>query len=134
MAASLLPGIDWDPSNTTTREAATLFHRKGASPRIMRMLISSKIGTTDGSPSPSLLLHAAKSCAPQDPRDRASAEYADLFAIRACSDLERLPWFGRMTDYPLPAYLKEIIDEATGEPDPEALNRRIEELKPHVNV
>jgi hypothetical protein len=134
VAAGLLPEVEWDHKNQTIHEAAMTFHRKGASPRVMRTLIASKIGTTDTRPSPSLLLHAAKSCAPQDPRDRASAEYADLFAIRACSDMEMLPWFGSMRDYPLPDFLKGIIDVSSGEPDPEALNRRIEELKPNVNV
>lgn len=134
VAASLMREAVWDPKDSTIREAATLFHRKGASPRTMRTLIASKISTTNEGAKPALLLRAAKACAPQDPRDRASAEYADLFAIRACSDLEMLPWHGRLTEFPLPTYLKGIIDEQTGEPDPEALNRRIEELKPHVNV
>lgn len=134
VAASLLPDAEWNPNDATIRDAATVFHRKGASPRTMRTLIASKISTTNEGAKPTLLLRAAKACAPQDPRDRASAEYADLFAIRACSDLEMLPWHGRLTEFPLPAYLKGIIDEQTGEPDTEALNRRIEELKPHVNV
>ena len=134
VAASLMPEGDWDPGNSVIREASMTFHRKGASPRTMRTLISSKISTTDGGLNQALLLRAANACAPQDPRDRASAEFADLFAIRACSDLEMLPWHGRLTEFPLPAYLKEIIDESTGEPDPEALNRRIEELKPNVSV
>jgi hypothetical protein len=134
VAGSLLPEIGWDPDDKTVYEAATTFHRKGASPRVMRTLISSKIGTTEGISGSALLLHAANSCAPQDPRDRASAEYADLFAIRACSDLEMLPWYGRMTEYPLPVYLKGIVSEDSGEIDPDALNRRVEELKPHVNV
>lgn len=134
VAASLMPGADWDPKDPTIRDAATAFHRKGASPRTMRTLISSKLSTTGERENSALLLRAAKACAPQDPRDRASAEYADLFAIRACSDLEMLPWHGRLTEFPLPAYLKGIIDEVTGEPDPEALNRRIDELKPHANV
>jgi hypothetical protein len=134
IAEGLFPNVDWDFEDQTIRDAARLFHQKGASPRVMRTLISSKISTTDEGATPSLLLRAAKACAPQDPRDRASAEYADLFAIRACSDLEMLPWFGRMTEYPLPTYLQGIIDENSGEPDPEALNRRLEELRPHVNV
>jgi hypothetical protein len=134
VAASLLPEVDWNPRDATIREAAMIFHRKGASPRVMRTLISSKIGTSGESGGVTLILRAAKACAPQDPRDRASAEYADLFAIRACSDMEMLPWHGRMTDYPLPDYLKSVIDQNTGEPDPEQLNQRIEELKPHVNV
>ena len=134
VAASLLPQIDWDAANGEILDAAMLFHQKGASPRIMRSLISSKISTWQGNAGPALLKRAATACSPQDPRDRASAEYADLFAIRACSDLEMFPWYGRISNYPLPNYLKGIVDEGSGDIDMELLNRRINELKPHVNV
>ncbi|MEI6607251.1 MAG: AAA family ATPase [Verrucomicrobiota bacterium] len=134
VAGSLLPEIEWDSNDPTIRQAASIFHRKGASPRVMRTLISSKLGTSSENLGPALLLQSANACAPQDPRDRASAEYADLFAIRACSDLDMLPWYGRVSDYPLPAYLKGIVNDSNGRIDTELLGRRIEELKPHVNV
>jgi hypothetical protein len=132
IAANLMPEVSWDPQNNDIRIAAAEFYRKGASPRVMRTLISSKIATT-GTMGASLLTRAARACAPQDPRSRASAEYADLFAIRKCSDLEMLPWHG-VTDYPLPAYLKGIVDVACGEIDQERLDRRIRELEPIANV
>jgi len=134
IAASLLPGEEWDHENKQIIEAAREFHRKGASPRVMRSLVSSKIATSSKLQGPALLARAAKACAPQDPRSRASAEYADLFAIRKCSDLEMLPWHGRVSDYPMPAYLEDIVVGVDGEIDHDRLNDRIQELEPIANV
>lgn len=134
IAASLIPEVAWNDSDEGVQAAARLFFEKGATPRTMQILISSKLACQAEAPSPRLLLRAAQACAPQDPRDRASGEYADLFAIRACSDLEMLPWYGRISDYPLPKYLREIVSEQDGSVDLDRLNHRIEELKPHVNV
>lgn len=132
IAANLIPEVSWDPRDGEILSAAAEFYRKGASPRVMRTMISSKIATTEAM-GPSLLSRAARACAPQDPRSRASAEYADLFAIRKCSDLEMLPWHG-VTDYPLPPYLEGIVDTASGNIDHERLDRRIRELEPIANV
>lgn len=134
IASSILPEIAWDPSAPEIIEASRMFFAKGATPRLMRALITSKVAAGDEPKSMHLAARAARACAPQDPRDRASSEYADLFAIRACSDLERLPWHGRISEYPLPAYLRGIVGEKDGSIDYDRLHRRIEELKPHVNV
>lgn len=134
IASSILPEIAWDPSAPEIIEASRMFFAKGATPRLMRALITSKVAAGDEPKSMHLAARAARACAPQDPRDRASAEYADLFAIRACSDLERLPWHGRISEYPLPAYLRGIVGEKDGSIDYDRLHRLIEELKPHVNV
>ncbi len=134
VAEGLLPQMDWDAEDQTIKEAAGIFHRKGASPRVMRTLIASKIATTRTTNGGELVKRAAQACAMQDPRDRASAEYADLFAIRVCSDLEMFPWHGRITDFPLPNYLRGIVSETDGSIDQECLNQRIQELKPLVNV
>ena len=134
VAAGLLPQMDWDAEDQTIKDAAGIFHRKGASPRVMRTLIASKIATIGSSNGTALVKRAAEACAAQDPRDRASAEYADLFAIRVCSDLEMFPWYGRITDYPLPEYLRGIVSETDGSIDQDSLNQRIEELKPLANV
>jgi hypothetical protein len=134
VAASLLPQMDWNADDPTIKDAAGIFYRKGASPRVMRTLIASKIATIRVTNGAELVKRAALACATQDPRDRASAEYADLFAIRVCSDLEMFPWHGRITDYPLPNYLRGIVSETDGSIDQECLNQRIQELKPLVNV
>ncbi len=134
VSAGLLPQMDWDAEDQMIKDAAGIFHRKGASPRVMRTLIASKIATIGSRNGPELVKRAAEACAAQDPRDRASAEYADLFAIRVCSDLEMFPWHGRVTDYPMPSYLRGIVSETDGSIDQERLNQRIQELKPLVNV
>ena len=134
VAAGLLPQLAWDANAQTIKDAAANFHRKGASPRVMRTLIASKIATTGSRNGAELVKRAAEACAAQDPRDRASAEYADLFAIRVCSDLEMFPWYGRITEYPLPEYLRDIVSETDGSIDQDRLNQRIEELKPLANV
>jgi hypothetical protein len=134
VASNLLPEIDWDPEEKCVVDAARTFHAKGASPRVMRSLISSKIATLGAVTSTQIVERAATACAPQDPRDRASAEYADLFAIRVCSDLEMLPWWGRISEYPLPGYLRGIVNDQDGTVDMERLNRRIKELEPNANV
>lgn len=134
MATALMPNSEFDPMDAALRTAAETFFRKGASPRIMRTLIASKIATANGRSSAQLLQHAAADCAPQHPRDRAGGEYADLFAISVCSDLSMLPWHGRVSDYPFPEYLSAIVNDRSGEIDRDRLQRRIQELKPQVNV
>jgi len=136
--SNLLPEVDWDPASSAVRTAAELFFRKGASPRVIRTIVSSKIATGGGRQPESLLQQAAADCAPQHPRDRAGAEYADLYAISVCSDFAMLPWYGRITDYPIPRYLQGIVSDQVsaeeGHIDQDRLTRRLEELKPHVNV
>lgn len=134
VAANLLPDAEWDSSWSAVIDAARVFFEKGASPRMMRTILSSKIAVGDDRQPLQILRQAAADCAPQHPRDRAGAEYADLFAISVCSDLSMLPWHGRISEYPLPAYLKNIVSDVDGTIDIERLHRRIEELKPHVNV
>ena len=134
VAGGLLPQMDWDANAQTIKDAAAIFYRKGASPRVMRTLIASKIATIGSRNGTELVKRTAEACAAQDPRDRASAEYADLFAIRVCSDLEMFPWYGRITEYPLPEYLRGIVSETDGSIDQDRLNQRIEELQPLANV
>jgi hypothetical protein len=135
IAAGFFPEETWETDDKVIQAAACLFYRKGATPRTMRTLIAAKLACqVDALPDPALLLRAAEACALQDPRDRAGAEYADLFAIRACSDLEMLPWHGCIADYPLPESLRGIVSEQDGSIDLDRLHHRLEELKPHVNV
>lgn len=134
IAENLMPTIELSSQIGDIQEAARLFHAKGATPRTMRTLISCMLACDEEPASSQMILHAAQACSPQDPRDRLSSEYADLFAIRVCSNLKSMPWHGRIAHYPLPAYLRGIVSESDGGIDKDRLNRRIEELKPHVNV
>lgn len=113
-------------------QAAGVFYQKGATPRTMRTLLSSKASLAGERLNPELVLRAAASCNQASQRDRASAEYADLSAIDVCTDLELLPWHDA-PDYPLPSYLKSLV-AADGSVDKEGLQRRMAELKPLVNV
>jgi ATPase family associated with various cellular activities (AAA) len=134
VAANLLREVALEETDPIVKEAAATFYRKGASPRVMRILISSKIGTEKEPRASQILRRAAVDCAPQHPRDRAGAEYADLFAISVCSDLALLPWYNRIASYPLPTYLRGIVNESDGTIDLDRLSHRIKELQPQVNV
>jgi len=138
IAARLLPEAEWNPEAASVKRAAGVFFKKGASPRIIRSIISSKIATNRYRSPYELLELAATDCAPQHPRDRAGAEYADLYAISVCSDFAMLPWHGCISDYPIPSYLQGVVTDQIsaegGHIDQDRLTRRLEELKPHVNV
>lgn len=134
IASHLLSNFDWDPNSESVKEAARVFYQKGAIPRIIRSILSSKIGMANDQQPLLLLKRAAQDCAPQSQRDRAGAEYADLYAIDVCSDLSLLPWHDRISNYPLPKYLRRIVSERDGSVDRDRLHDRLEELKPHVNV
>lgn len=67
------------------------------------------------------------------PADRVSSEYADLVAIRFCTSRSFLPWTGK-PNYRFPEYLRGVVSESTGELDFSALDRRIAELRPYVDV
>jgi AAA+ superfamily predicted ATPase len=138
IATRLLPKAEWHPETPQIKKAAGVFFRKGASPRIIRSILSSKIATNRNRPPIELLELAAADCAPQHPRDRAGAEYADLYAISVCSDFAMLPWHGCIDDYPIPGYLKGIVSAQVGADeghiDWDRLSSRLEELRPLVNV
>lgn len=122
------------PEDDAAIGAAETFFIKGASPRMIRAILASKLSSSDGGIGTDLLIRAAEACAPISYRDRLSAEYADLSAIQVCSDLEFLPWYGRTENYPFPESLRDIVDPVDGSIDYERLSRRLEELKPNVNV
>jgi len=134
IASHLLPEADWDAESSLVKTAAHLFYEKGATPRTIRTIISSKKSTGMGKRPEELLRLAAEDCTHQHPRDRAGAEYADLYAISVCTDKALYPWHERITEYQLPAYLKGIVSEKDGSVDPILLQRQIDKLKPQVNV
>jgi AAA+ superfamily predicted ATPase len=130
-AARVQPGISLDCSDARIVEAAEVFYRKGASPRHVREALTSALMFTD------TLTEDAVLCAARDltsMTDRASAVYADLWAIRCCGSRRFLPWADCSQSYPYPDYLADLVDQTTGDVDIDALERRIEEYRPHANV
>ncbi|HEX2219909.1 MAG TPA: AAA family ATPase, partial [Gemmatimonadales bacterium] len=102
-------------------EAANLFYDKGASPREIRAALSVAM-LTASELDPEIVLQAARDLRPS--ADRVSSEYADLWAIRACTSKRYLPWNRDPGVYPYPAYLRELVDPATGDVDVERLDAR----------
>ncbi len=66
--------------------------------------------------------------------DRASAEYADLWAVKTCTSKRFFPWKGTEASYPFPEHLDGIVDRRTGELDLGLLETRITALKPKANL
>ncbi len=111
--------------------AADLFFSKGASPREIRSALGGAL-FHDGELTPSTVLGAARDLRPSC--DRLSVEYADLWAVKACSSMRYLPWHNHAGDYPFPAHLVELVDPSSGEIDVYALERRLEALSSHARV
>ncbi len=130
-ALRIAPGSVLDVEDPRVKAAAEIFCLKHASPRHVRealtnALIFSEILTEE------VVLRAAQDFTSMT--DRVSALYADLWAIRSCTSREFLPWAESPDTYPYPPYLADLVDHRTGEVDVEALDRRIEEYRPHANV
>lgn len=61
-----------------------------------------------------------------------SIVYADLWALKVCSDASFLPWI-QNENYPMPVYFEGIIKDRKNI-DTLALEKKILELKPYVNI
>lgn len=120
-------------NNTTIRQAAQLFFEKGCSPRLVRESLVVTAAITDLPLSPDLILESATTAAETTQRDRASAEFADLFAIKLASDRRFFPWADDPQNFPYPAYLKGILRK-DGAADQNKLDARLAELRPHVDL
>lgn len=128
--ARRISGLEVPPDDGNIHEAARIFFRKAASPRH----IGTALGNTRvrrGRLEPEDVLEAARDFCGETGRN--SAMYADLWAIKLTTSKSFLPWHGR-PDYKLPEYLAGIVDPASGEIDHEALERRIEALRPQAKV
>lgn len=114
-------------------EAANIFYQKGANPRHIRSALSNALllsGKTEFEPQTALFA-AHDLCASTD---FGSTIYADLWAIKCCTSRSFLPWSDEPNQYSFPEYLKDVVNEQTGEINETALNNRITELKPSANV
>ena len=65
---------------------------------------------------------------------RASAEYADLCAIRSCTSKAFFPWYGIEQTYPFPAHLDGLVESAKGDVNQKLLAERIAALHSQANL
>ncbi len=129
--ASVFPDIHDSITHPAIIEAAVVFARKGANPRHIRAALSNALLMAEKL-TPETILFSAKDLSITT--DTASAIYSDLWAIKACSSKSYLPWNGNLTTYAFPNHLQGLVNLETGDIDQSALDRRIEELKPHANL
>ncbi|HEX6748070.1 MAG TPA: AAA family ATPase [Longimicrobium sp.] len=129
IATRMMPEARLGPDEV--RGAADLFYDKGASPREIRAALSMALLAASGL-DPKIVLQAARDLRPS--ADRVSSEYADLWAIRACTSKRYLPWYADPGAYPYPAHLRELVDPVSGDVDVERLDARIRALGPGAHV
>lgn len=134
IAERISPGAGIDHRNKDIVEAGHIFYAKGANPRHMKGALSSallalKTRTID----PTVALLAARDLCPTG--DFESTVYSDLLAIKYCALRSYLPWNGvKLTEYSIPSYLDGVIDKASGDVISTVLDRKLDELRPRVNV
>jgi hypothetical protein len=119
-------------------EAAGIFHEKGLSPRVMRAVLVATRSLTAGRMDAAGLVASARDACEASPVDRLWAEFADLSALRRCSQKSFFPWAGQ-PDYPFPPHLKNMVksndsvgmgDSTIASLDTAALDARLAELEP----
>lgn len=120
-----------DVADRRLAQAAGIFYDKGATPRDIRAALS-HVTLLQPELDADAVLAAASDFSPSG--DPESTIYADLWAVRACSSRSLLPWSGNLASFPFPDYLRPFVDHESGEVDIRGLDRRLEELRPHVNV
>ena len=124
-------GAALDKNDQCVLEAAEIFHSKGANPRQIRAALSAILldaGTLTRESVRTAALDLRASASP------AAVAYCDLWAVKTCSRQSWLPWGADPSSYPFPSHLKALVDPATGVVEESELDRRLEELKPHVDV
>lgn len=126
-----VPGATLEANNAQVRDAAQIFHRKGAGPREMVKALN-RVLLRCGTLGPQEILHAAVD--ETGAIDLRSVEYADLWALALTSSRSYLPWSDNPASFPFPAHFRNVVDAATGEIDRGALDAAIERLKPYANV
>lgn len=132
IAERLNPGVALDAGDRDVVAAGHLFYEKGATPRHIRQALSNVLHHGSTTLTPAVALTAARCL--QVVTGRASAIYADLWAIRSCLWRPYFPWFSDPANYSFPEYLRGVVDERTGEVLMDALESRIDEYRPHANL
>jgi len=131
IAQSISTGTTFDTADPRVLEAAGIFYGKGSTARHIRAALSQVI-LTQGNLTAEGILAAARDVPTTN--DLASTIYTDLWAVKVTSSRSFLPWASDPARYPFPPHLQGIIDPSTGVTDETELNRRIEEMKTHVNI
>ncbi len=125
------PNLAVDPRDARIQQAAEIFYDKAANPRHVRATLSN-MRLLNGQLSAELILRAAHDFCPST--DRLAAIYADLWAVKASFSRSYLPWGDNPAEYPFPPHMQGLVDATTGQPNQEEINKRLEELRPHVNL
>jgi len=124
-------GLEVNPQDAHIREAADIFYDKAANPRHVRAALSNT-RLLHGDLNAVLILEAARDFCPS--ADQTAVIYADLWAVKACFSRSYLPWGDNPAEYPYPPHLQGLVDVASGHVKLDELNKRLEELRPHVNL
>ncbi len=125
------PNLMVNPQDERIRRAAEIFYEKAANPRHIRAALSNT-RLLHGTLHEDLILAAAHDFCPS--ADRTAIVYADLWAVKACFSRSFLPWGDDPADYPYPPHLQGLVDPATGFVNLAELDKRLEELRPYVNL
>jgi len=129
--ARRISGVFLDPTDSSIGEAAGLFYEKGANPRQIRAALSNVL-MLRGVLNAETALFAAHDLS--ESQDMASAVYSDLWAIKVCSSRSFLPWSDNPAEYRFPKYLDGIVDAANGAVNLSELEKKLEALRPYVNL
>ena len=130
-AARVAPDARLDPADARVAQAARLFHDKGASPRDIRRALGHARLMKGAITADTVLFAAEDQCGSTS---RTSSIYADLWAVRCCTQKSLFPWADSPASYPFPAHLEGVIDPVNGDKNEDELRKRIEELRPYANV
>jgi AAA+ superfamily predicted ATPase len=130
-ARRVKPDVQLEPESDQIRDAARIFHAKGANPRHIRTALSNAL-LLRGAMTPDTILFAAHDLCSTS--HLVSVVYADLWAVKTCTSRTFFPWAADSASYPYPDHLRGIIDPATGDLCTDEIEKRIKELQPHANV
>lgn len=127
-----------DTTPAALHNAAAEFHRRGASPREMReAVIAARSLAGQGMSTDAIVQLAARNMI--GGTDHGSMLLGDLSALQFCRSNLYLPWHNGATgafdtDFPIPAHIREFVDNRTGEVDTDRLNHRVNVLLQQVNI
>lgn len=120
-----------DPDSPEIKQACTILHQKGATPRKVYDIINHALLFSPELNPQSILKAAEEFTGAANPM---AVAYTSCTAISMTSFTTYLPWSLNPESYLYPWYLEDIVDRQTGELDREALRKRISEYRKYVNI